>query len=121
MKKGFTLIEIIITIGLLAIIGTVIVSNLSVTYTRQQEEQYENFKANLEKAACAYIDFNAYASLKSTCQANGSCTVTVQDLLEEGIIEDSDLTNPKTQSRIPGTTAIRITYTNGIKSCEYPE
>ena len=121
MKKGFTLIEIIITIGLIAIIGTVIVSNLSVSYTNQQEEQYENFKNTLEKAACTYIDLNMNANLKRTCQNNGSCTIAVQDLLEEGLIEDEDLNNPKTQTRIAGTTKVQIRYDNGIKTCSYQE
>ena len=38
MKKGFTLVEIIITIGLIAIIGTVIVTNMSGTLNAQKEE-----------------------------------------------------------------------------------
>ena len=121
MKKGFTLIEIIITIGLIAIIGTVIVSNLSVSYTKQQEKQYENFKDTLEKAACTFIDLNMNANLKKTCQSNGNCTVTVQNLLKEGLIEDEDLTNPKTQSRISSTALVQIYYENGITTCTYQE
>lgn len=121
MKKGFTLIEIIVTIGLIALIGTVIVSNLSATYTKQREEQYQNFKRVLENAACVYIDLDVASSIRSTCRSNGSCTISVSTILQEGLIEDDDLINPKTEEAIPGTTNISVTYTNGVKTCSYPE
>lgn len=121
MKKGFTLIEIIITIGLIALIGTVIVSNLSATYTKNQDEQYENFKKTLENAACTYIDLNMNKTLKKNCQNSGSCSVTVGSLLSEGLIEDSDLKNPKTNEQISESKDIKITYSNKVKSCTYEE
>ena len=121
MKKGFTLIELIITIGLIALVGTVIVSNLSSTYTKQQEQQYENFKNTLENAACTYINLNVGASIKNTCRSTGSCNVTAKMLLEEGLVTEEDLKNPKTQTAIPNTTNIQITYQDGTTTCTYPD
>ena len=121
MKKGFTLVEIIITIGLIAIIGTVIVTNMSGTLNAQKEERYENFKKVLEDAACTYIDLNKNSSLKNTCKLSGSCTVLVSALLNEGLIEDGDLHDPKKDETISGSTIINITYTNGVKTCTYNE
>ncbi len=121
MKKGFTLIELIITIGLIAIIGVVLVSNMSAVFTNQQDVQYENFKKTIENAACTYIDLDIGASLRDTCLRNGSCYVRVSALLSAGYIEESDLVNPKTQSSISTSTNIQIRYTDGIKSCTYPE
>lgn len=121
MKKGFTLIEIIITIGLIALIGTVIVSNLSATYTKQQEQQYENFKGTLENAACTYINLKVAESIKNTCRSTGSCSVPVKLLLEEGLITDENLENPKTQDLISETTEVLITYQDGITTCTYPD
>ncbi len=121
MKKGFTLIEIIITIGLIALIGTVIVSNLSATYTKEQDEQYENFKKTLENAACTYIDLNMNKTLKQSCQSSGSCTVLVDDILKEGLIEDNDLKDPQTNQMISTSKRILITYENKVKKCTYEE
>ncbi len=122
MKKGFTIVELIITIGLITLIGTVIVSNISSNLLREQEKQYEAFKKTLETAACVYIDRNVAKSIKATCKANRTCSIPVNDLLTNGLIEESDLKEPLSGQSIPNTKLIVITYdTEGIKKCTYQE
>ena len=40
MKKGFTLIELIITIALLGLIGTIIATNMTGILDSEQEKEY---------------------------------------------------------------------------------
>ncbi len=122
MKKGFTLIELIVVIGLVAILGLVITSNLTGAFSNQQDEQYTFFKETLEDAACTFIDLEVAASKKTSCRSNGSCTVNLQTLLEQGLIVDSDLVNPKTGTAVSTSNTVTISYNaEGIKSCSYNE
>jgi len=90
MKKGFTMIELIITIGLITILGLVIVMNMGSNLSKNQEKQYEEFKHTLENAACVYIDLNVAKNLKNTCKTNKTCQVSVSNLLSNGLIEEQD-------------------------------
>ena len=44
MKKGFTLIELIITIALLGLIGTIIATNMTGILDSEQEKEYKKSK-----------------------------------------------------------------------------
>lgn len=120
MQKGFTLIELIITIGLLAVIGTVIATNMTGTLSKRQEEQYEEFKTTLNNAACTYIDLNNQSELKQTCLSNKSCSVALQNLLTSGLVKESDLVDPRDGSMASGSVLITYDY-RGIKTCEYKD
>jgi len=121
MKKGFTLIELIVTIGLIVLLGMVIVSNLGSNLSNQQEKQYELFKERLEKAACVYIDRPSQKEIKKSCKQTHSCNISVGSLLSDGLVEESDLIDPLTKESISQSKNILITYTNGVKDCVYQE
>ncbi len=118
MKKGFTLIELIITIGLLAVIGTVISTNILGTLDKQQENTYNNFKETLENAACTYVESNEYIKNNGRCSKSNGCTITISKLLEKGLIEDNDLINPKTQKKlVAASSTIEVSYHENQKKC----
>ena len=121
MKKGFTLIEIIITIGLMAILGYLLVANLGNTLTNEQDKQYEEFRATLENAACVYIDLSEASSLKSTCMSNGSCTIPLETVLSKGLISEDDLVNPSSNTRISTDTVVTVSYVDQVKTCTLEE
>ena len=122
MKKVFTLIELIVVIGLIAILGTVITSNLTGAFSNQQDEQYDFFKEKLENAACTYIDRREASSKKETCLRDKTCTVNLQTLLEFGLLEDSDLVDPRYGTTVSSSKTVTISYdAEGIKSCSYNE
>ena len=85
-KKGFTLVELVITIALLGVLGMVIVSNMSGILNKEQDKQYDLFKATLSKAACSYIHLNAGKTLRSTCITRGKCDVAVTVLLNKVLL-----------------------------------
>ena len=116
-KKGFTLVELVVTIALLGILGTVIVSNMSGILNKEQDKQYDLFKNTLTKAGCSYIHLNAGKTVRSTCVTKGKCSVAVKVLLEQGLISDDDLIDPRNQEQISLNTNIEITYQNNEFTC----
>lgn len=78
-KKGFTLIELIVTIALLGIIGTVVAVNM-IGVKKQQDKKEEN-RVNAIIRACAetYIKTNDY---------NNKC-VPIKDLIDDGCLKES--------------------------------
>lgn len=119
--KGFTLIELIITVALFALIGIVITTSMIGLMGKNQEIAYHNFIKKLEDAACIYIDLNNQRIFKSTCQSKGSCLVTVETLLSHGLLTEDDLYNPNTKESITNSKNITITFPNQVTTCTYNE
>ena len=92
MKKGFTLIELIITIALLGLIGTIIATNMTGILDSEQEKEYKKFQKTLTEAACVYVDSNAYLKINGTeCSKKDGCLVGVGTILSQGLITEDDL------------------------------
>lgn len=81
-KKGFTLVELMATIGLLAIMSLVIGVNITsiLKTTKQREEDFN--KEQIKKAACVY-----YSS--EELNPNGSTNITVENLIESGLLDET--------------------------------
>ncbi|MCI8394555.1 MAG: type II secretion system protein [Bacilli bacterium] len=118
-KNGFTLIELIATIGLMVLMGIVITNNLSSLFSQQEDDEIESFQEVLESAACTYIDLSdpQIKQKKATCKTNG-CSVTASILITNGLL-DEDLINPLTGKKITGSEVIQIAYPNKEKTCTY--
>lgn len=103
--------ELLITIALLGIIGTVIVSNMGRTMETEQRKQIELFKNRLEKSACVYADVN-------DGMVRGRGYVLASELITQGLIKEKELYNPETQTRIATDKQIKVTFnTDGTKEC----
>ena len=102
-KKGFTLVELMATIGLLAIMSLVIGVNItSILKTSKQNEEDFN-KKQIEKAACVY-----YSS--EELNPSGSTNITVKNLIKSGLLDETYQTeNGK----------ITITVNDNEKICSY--
>lgn len=102
-KKGFTLVELMATIGLLAIMSLVIGVNITsiLKSTKQNEEEFN--KEQIEKAACVY-----YSS--EGLNKNGSTNITVGKLIESGLLDE-------TYKNENGK--ITITFNDNEKKCSY--
>ena len=59
-KKGFTLIEIILAIAIMAILILILVPNIFIILNKNNEKSCNSLKSNIESAAKMYVINNKY-------------------------------------------------------------
>ena len=117
-KNGFTLIELIVTVGIIALIGTVISVNVLGLFSNQEDKDYEKFKEQIEEAACMHVDLKMPYYEKTPCRRNG-CTVKIETLIGDGYIAD-DLIDPSTGEKIsnnPRKYDVNISWVSNEMTC----
>ena len=91
MKKiGFTLIEILGVIVLLAAVSVTVGVNMSGMAERQKEKEIKEYKETLENAACVYAETNNILT---------DSEVTIKTLIDEGLV-NKNLKNPETNEPV---------------------
>lgn len=118
-NKGFTLIELIATIGIMILIGFVIVNNMSSLFSKQSDENYENFKKELEDSACIYVETKWSAEKRNNCKISNNCSVEVEELIEEGLIEDTKK-DPNTEELVTNNKEkykVNVRWVDNVKTC----
>jgi prepilin-type N-terminal cleavage/methylation domain-containing protein len=101
-KNGYTLVELIVTIGLIATAATVILVNMVGMRSDQDVDNSKKFKNAIAAAACTYIDMSdpAIAEKRNLCKSdpnNSACKVNLEVLLNDTIaLVDPDLKDPET-------------------------
>ena len=118
-NKGFTLIELIATIGIMILVGIVIVNNMSGLLSEQNDTEYNNFKKNLEESACIYVETKWNATTRSNCKRNNNCSVSVDDLITQGLIAD-DLKDPKADALVTSNKnkyKVNVRWVENVKTC----
>ena len=118
-KKGFTLIELIVTIGIMILVGLVIVTNMSGILSKQNDAEYESFKKNIEDSACIYVETqpNESSYSKNNCRNNGGCNIPIKNLIETGLIEDN-LKDPTTGNVIDRNKTVSVKWVDNVKTCK---
>ena len=116
-NKGFTLVELIITITLIAIISVSIGVSVTNMLSRQEEGQAEEFAKTISDAACVYVELYPDEFEEKT-----EATVDINKLLEAGLLS-RELTNPLNDESITLSkytdSNVTITWDNGLKTCSY--
>ena len=112
-NKGFTLVELIVTVALLAIISVVIGVSMSGMLSRQDDKELKNYQKEIEKAACAYAEANNF-------KINENRSIDINTLISSGTLKKT-INNPKSGKPITdyGTDEVKITWDNGEKTCSY--
>lgn len=117
-KNGFTLIELIVTIGIMALIGLVIGTNMLGMFSKEEDKEYETFKKRIEEAACMYVDMKKDSGYRQQCMS-GDCTpITIKELINAGYIEE-DLKDPNTGKNVDGNKKVTVNYSDNEKKCRY--
>ena len=93
-NKGFTLIELIVTILLVAMISSIAFVSINKAIIKSKEKECLNIKTSIRSAADLYFSDNRYIS--------GINSVTAQVLKENGYlnIKESYITNPVNKQNI---------------------
>ena len=118
-KKGYTLIEIIAVMVIIALITTIVILNFDTSIGKTNTKKEEAFVTDLEKAACVYIDLKENAIYKSTCFSSNTCSVTVGQLITSGMLS-ADLTDPTTNEAVNQQLTVSVTWdSEGTKTCTF--
>lgn len=120
-NKGFTLTELLVTLALIVILALVVSNNIISVTRKQETERFNNFSANIEKAACLYADLKDITNLENSICRESNCVVSFNDLIEEGLL-DAELVNPNDEEKVSdqGENTVLIKYSvDGQKVCSY--
>ena len=102
--KGFTLIELMGVITILAILSVITVVGVDKLLLNGKEDLYKNQIDIIELSTKNYL--TDYPNLRPN--DNESIVITLQELVDKGYI-DSNINNPKTNEPFDLTTQIKIT------------
>ena len=110
-KKGFTLIELIVTIALIALITVSVGVSMNGMLDKQTEKEYASYVKTIENTACSYAEIKGYTS---------NINIRIGDLINYGILRE-DLKNPKTDKYVSeySNDTISVTWVDFTKNCKY--
>ena len=91
MKKGFTLVELIVVIVILGLIATIVYPAIISIINSSKNSAYESQKKVILNAAKEWGVKHA-AILPDNSDA--SCKISVDNLINEGYIENDEIKNP---------------------------
>ena len=119
-KRGFTLVELIVTIVLLGVVGAIIVYNMTSVATTNKETDYERFVAAIKSAASVYADANQEV-FNQLYVDKAFIYFTVGDLVNDGLL-DENLRNPYTEKKVDKSEKIKanLDTDSGAVVFEYP-
>lgn len=118
-KKGYTLVELIAVVVIIALISIIVILNFDTIIGKSNNKKDKAFKDDLEKAACVFIDLKANAVFKQSCYPSKTCTVRVSQLISAGLITD-EYTDPATNKAIDPQLSVVVSWDdNGTKTCTF--
>lgn len=98
MKRGFTLVELLMTLSVLAILFLIIVPEVSDINRKTKENEYERFLSDVFLSTEAYVQKNIdnYPNLN---QKNKNVYIYFNELLESGYLK-STIVDPKNKKKV---------------------
>lgn len=93
-RRGFTLVEVILVVAILALLVIVLVPNVFVMIDKNKVESCEALRNNVESAAKVYVSNNKY-SIGFECGVGK--TISIKDLVDSGDLKTDNtniITNP---------------------------
>lgn len=117
-KKGFTLIETIMVIAILALLMLILVPNVITLINKNNIKSCQNLEASIKNATKIYVTNNKY-QLGFSCDTEKE--IKIQDLIDSGDLKltDNKLVNPKDNSTILLNETVKVTYNCTTKNFTY--
>ena len=116
-KKGFTLIELIVCIALLATLNIVIGYNIKTASKNSKSSRYKATMKEVFNAAYDFVDMSI-----STCNINSDeyCLITVEELVESSLLDkkifDTKIPIYSDGRKFEKDTTLKVTKQNGEKT-----
>lgn len=118
-KKGFTLIELVIAIGLLSIFAITIGISLNRTLKSQKLKEQQEFVEKIKSAANLYATNNSNI-VNNLSKEKGFVTITIEDLTNGGYLSENTI-DSSTNEKVDKSQKIKISYdANGTIKIDYP-
>lgn len=119
-KKGFTLVELLVTIVLLGIVAGIVIFNLTSVKSSSQKEEYERYVAAVKAAANVYATENK-SVFDELYTDKAFIYIKVGTLIDNGYLSET-LTNPYTNQHIGRDELIKanLDSVTGVLTFEYP-
>ena len=117
-KKGFTLIETIMVIAILALLMLILVPNVISLINKNNIKSCQNLEDSIKNAAKVYVANNKY-QLGFSCDT--AKEITIQTLVDSGDLKltDNKLVNPVSGKDILLSSKIKVTYNCTTKDFNY--
>ena len=110
-NKGFTLVEVLAVLVVLAVIGAIITTNVFDSLETASNVAYNKQIEELINASKMYINKNP------NLLDNNENVITIQELIDSRLISGNKVINPKTHTQLTG--CILVKYENNKYNYEY--
>lgn len=124
-NRGFTLIELIVTIALLALISTISVSVIGNIRGKHNVNAYYELLKNVESAAKLYVTDNRYnlnsVGIDIKCPNNNTFTISLQKLVDNGYLttDNNEIKNFDGSTLTLSENKVTVTYDCTKKNFTY--
>ena len=89
-KNGFTLIEMLVCIGIIGALGIVIGLSANTVIKNAKVSDYEEIMSEVFDAAMIYVELSEYKT--NTCNidsGSSGCTITIGNLISKGLLDEN--------------------------------
>lgn len=120
MEKGFTLVELLVTIVLLGVVGGVIIYNMTGLSSSSKDKEYEKYVASVQSAAATYADLHKEVT-DQLYNDKAFIYIKTEDLIHGGFLSEQ-LKNPYTNEFINPNEVVKASLDSntGAIVYEYP-
>ncbi len=115
-KKGFTLIEVIMVIAIIAILSLILIPNVMILIDKNKKRTCEKMIDNIESAAKMYVNQNKY-ELGFDCSGTPK-GIKLKTLVDAGYL-GGELVNPINKEKISLESEVSVTYNCKVKGFKY--
>ena len=110
MNKGFTLVELLTVILVIAILGLITLPSIGGIINNAKEKAYQEQIKFIEEQASMW-------SIRNTNLIDDEYSVSVDTLMKDGFIDNDELIDPRDDSTIKG--CVKITYNEKYDKYDY--
>lgn len=99
-NKGFTLIEVIITLSILVVLSLILIPTVNTIIEKQNQNSLKNFVESVESATLNYVKENKWELEWINCvDGNPSHSITIKELIISNYLQPN-IKNPVTKEEI---------------------